>query len=204
MSRLLFTLLLVVALALITSAQTPRQSWGEAANGLQMSISHDDAAEGPNGTMRFRVEFRNVGQQVLMFHPGELRNCGRDGSGGEEILLSITDSEGKSTQARFVGDGPPYASCFGEWAPLVVSLPAGASFFIPLDIGKYVDLINLSGGWGQTFRAGTYTLQAQLRGDEAKLYTNTTFYPKGRGTPWTGTALSNRMTVRFIAGFRVP
>ncbi len=200
MSKMKVLLVVGIVASVIGAAGAARpipESWGEAVNGLQMSISQDDEAAGPNKAMHFIVEFRNVGDEDFNIRPGDIRRCGPIRGETDAITLSLVDSQGTPhRRLSFLGDGPPYfAGCFGEVVPLIVPLPPGASFSIPLGLGKYLDLSD-SKYPQQRFRAGTYTLQAEMTGGPSEF----------RGTPawtgsWTGTVTSNTLEVHFDADF---
>jgi hypothetical protein len=194
---------LVIVIVATTSAQkaAPQpdlktQSWGEAVNGLQMSISRDEDATGPNRAMHLKVEFRNVSNELMTILLGT--RCGPVGGDTSEITLNLLDSEGIRHRLPFLGDGPPYpAGCLGEMTFLIVPLPRGASLSLPLDLGKYLDLSDPKNYVGTRFHAGTYSLQAQL----------TEGPPSGPPSPrwsWSGTVTSNRLQVTFDAEFVAP
>jgi len=170
------------------------QSWGEAVNGLQISISHDNEDEGPHKAMLFVVFFRNISNQEMSIRPGSIQRCGGQQGYTDAIKLNLVDAQGiPHRNLPFLGDGPPYAgSCFGNMVPLVVALAPNESYLLLLDLGKYFDLSDSKIYTERKFHAGTYSLQAELIG-----YT-------GPLNLWTGTAKSNTLQVRFDAEFAAP
>jgi len=108
---------LASAVAVTKGAQTAPLSWGEAVNGLQMSISRNENVETQDKAMGFRVEFRNTGQDDISIRPGMIFECGGQRGDTDAIKLTLTDSHGTPHRhLPFLGNGPPYASGCGGGA----------------------------------------------------------------------------------------
>lgn len=174
---------------------SPAITWGDAVNGLQMSISQDQTFRGTNRGMQLTVTFHNVGQGDETFMTGGAV-CGVQRDVSAEVELNLTDLQG--TQHRhlpFWGDGPPYGGgvCGGVIGnPNVVTLHAGASVSMALSLGKYLDLSDSKAYEMHRFPAGTYSLRAEL--------TNRTNF-RINSASWNGTMLSNVLQVHFDAEF---
>jgi hypothetical protein len=88
-------LLLAGAIAVIViTAKATQQAGTESANGLQMSLAHDEAASGPDQAMHFTVTFSNLEDHDVTFAPGML-NCLKPPSKTSAIRLNLTDDRGK-------------------------------------------------------------------------------------------------------------
>jgi hypothetical protein len=86
----------VAVLAGVLMAVQVRQPAAPSAvvNGLQMSVSHDDAAPGPDKTLYFTVTFRNTRPQEIIITPGTTYNCGHEGSKTQFVKMNLTDASG--------------------------------------------------------------------------------------------------------------
>jgi hypothetical protein len=63
-------LLLAGAIAcIVITAKATQQAGTESANGLRMSMAHDEAASGPDKTMHFTVIFSNLKHHDVTFAP---------------------------------------------------------------------------------------------------------------------------------------
>ncbi len=204
---------LAFAVAITRAAQPTPQSWGDAVNGLQTSISQDQNAKGQEKEMRLTIEFRNAGRNNITIVPGLIYTCSQIDAYTSEtsyVALNLADSQGTSHALHF-GDFPPFNPGCGGAAdsPLVVPLPSGASFSISLDLGRYVDLSGSSQryptfSW-RKYQVGTYFLQAQLTNPRSELSFPSSFLKSPLYfDAWKGTVNSNRLEVRFDAEFAVP
>jgi hypothetical protein len=162
-------------------------TWGEMVSGLQMTI-HLDQAEGVQSKApKFRVELRNAGESDLILNLGMmLANCKKQYPNA--VVLTLTDAQGKSRRL----DLREPAGVAGRVDPLVLPLPVGAAFSIPVDLDYY---------WATTakefdykLKPGNYSLEAQFTGkgvsqQEANLDA------KGSALMpyWTGTVASNHL-----------
>jgi len=169
-------------------------------NGLQMSVSHDDAAPGPDKTLYFTVTFRNTRPQGIIITPGTTYNCGHEGSKTQFVKMNLTDASGvPHRHLEFLGSGPPYEGglCAGRIDFFEVTLKSGEAITLPLDLAKYLDLSNSKQYDQVHFHAGTYSLQMELTGPPMR-------YVDGRPTPpgvWVGTVTSNILQVHFDKEF---
>jgi hypothetical protein len=170
-------------------------------NGLQMSVSHNDAALGSGKALQFAVKFCNTLSQKMTFAPGTTYICGYEGSKTDRVEVNLTEASGAPHRhLGFLGSGPRYQglwACGGRIDFLEVTLNPGESITLPLDLTKYLDLSNSKQYAQAHFPAGTYTLQMELSGPEIQ-------YDDGRPTPpgvWAGTVTSNILQVHFDKGF---
>jgi hypothetical protein len=193
-------LLLAGAIAiLVITAEATQQAGTESANGLRMSLAHDQAATGPDKAIRFTVTFNNLTHHDITFAPGML-DCLKPPSKTSAIKLNLTDARGnRHRHLPYWGDGPPYQAglACGNMTAFVAVLHPGETLSLPLDIGKYLDLADSKGYADATFPAGKYSLQAELR-----------YMPPESGVPrtkyWTGTVSSNIVEVHFESEFAAP
>jgi hypothetical protein len=169
-------------------------------NGLQMSVSHDDTAPGPDKTLYFTVTFRNTRPQGIIITPGTTYNCGHEGSKTQFVKMNLTDASGvPHRHLEFLGSGPPYEGglCAGRIDFFEVTLKSGEAVTLPLTLAKYLDLSNSKQYDQAHFHAGTYSLQMELTGPPMR-------YVDGRPTPpgvWVGTVTSNILQVHFDKEF---
>jgi hypothetical protein len=193
-------LLLAGAIAcIVISAKATQQAGTESGSGLRMSITHDQAASGPDKAMHFTVTFSNLKRKDVTLNLGVL-DCGSPPSKTSGITLNLTDSRGnRHRHLPYMGDGPPYrggVAC-GKMTPFVVVLHSDESLSFPLDIGKYLDLSDSKQYQVARFPAGNYSLQAELR-----------YMPPESGVPrtkyWTGTVSSNIVKIHFESEFAAP
>jgi hypothetical protein len=194
------TLLLVGAIAiLLTSAKATQNSDADRANGLRMSLAHDDTASGSDQAMHFTVTFSNVTQHEISFPAGML-DCIKPPSKTSDIKLNLTDPSGNPHRhLPYWGDGPPYAGAVacGNMHPFVAVLGPGKSLSLPLDLGKYFDLADSKQFVGATFPAGKYSMDAEL----TYMPPESAVLPIGN---WTGTVSSNTVEVFFESEFAAP
>jgi hypothetical protein len=158
-------LLVAGAIAVIViTVKATQQTGTESANGLQMSLAHDETASGSDSALHFTVTFSNSEDHDVTFAPGIL-NCLKPPSKTSAIELNLTDDLGKRHRhLPYLGDGPPYqAMACGNMKAFVAVLHHGESLSLPLDIGKYLDLADSKGYADAKFPAGEYSLQAELR-----------------------------------------
>jgi hypothetical protein len=170
-------------------------------NGLQMSVSHDDAAPEPDKTLQVTVTFRNTSPQEIIITPGTTYNCGHEGSKTQFVKMNLTDASGvPHRHLEFLGSGPRYeGACAGRIDSFEVTLKSGEAITLPLDLAKYFDLSNSKQYDQAHFHAGTYSLQLELKGPMRSV--------DGRSTPqgvWVGTVTSNILQVHFDKEFAAP
>ena len=171
-------------------------------NGLQMSVSHEDAAPGSEKALQFTVKVLNTNSQEILITPGTTYNCGHEGSKTDLIKINLTDASGvPHRHLEFLGSGPPYPLfCAGRIDFFEVTLKPGESVTLPLDLTKYLDLSNSKQYEQAHFHAGTYSLQMELTGPPIR-------YVDGRPTPqgvWVGTVTSDILQVYFDQEFAAP
>jgi hypothetical protein len=159
-NKALSTLLLASLLMLAGSAVAKRQSpptWGEVVGGLQMSIYPDQASRADSKPPKFRVELRNVGESDLILNLGMMLANGKK-QYPNAVVLTLIDAQGKS---RHLDLSEPF-SVGGRLDPLVLPLPTGAAFSIPVDLDKY--WAPASKEFDFKLKPGSYLLEAQFTG----------------------------------------
>jgi hypothetical protein len=196
-----FVLAGAVACIVITAKAT-QQAGTESANGLRMSLAHDEGASGPDEAMHFTVTFSNLRSEDLTFSPGTLVLCGGSPSKTSAVKLNLTDTQGKQHRhLPYLADGPPYQSgCAGQIELYVVVLHRGESLSLALDISKYVDLSDSEQYAGARFPAGNYSLQAELPTETFDILKSIL---KTKNV-WMGRAISNNVQTQFASEFLAP
>jgi hypothetical protein len=189
-----------LACSLMAANATQREA-RENVKGLQMSVSHDDAAPGSEKTLQFSVTFRNTTSHEIIIAPGTTYNCGHEGSKTDLLQVNLTDASGmRHHRLGFLGSGPPYpGGCAGRMDFFEGTLKPGESITLPLDLTKYLDLSD-SKQYQARFHAGTYSLQMELTGPPIR-------YVDGRPTApgvWVGTVTSNVLQIHFDKEFAAP
>jgi len=189
LNKALSTLLLASLLMLARSAVAKRQSpptWGDVVGGLQMSIYPDRASRADSKPPKFRVELRNAGESDLILNLGLMLANGKK-QYPNAVVLSLIDAQGKS---RRLDLRDPFA-IGGRLDPLILPIPAGAAFSIPVDLDKY--WAAGSKEFNYKLKPGNYSIEAQITGkgvsqQEANLDV------KGIALMpyWTGMVTSNR------------
>jgi hypothetical protein len=125
-------------------------------DGLQISIHPDQTQTTGSNLPRFDVELHNAAQNDLLL------NLGTSDAGKQyptSILLIVTSSGGtrQRLELKKIGD---YSQVK---AALVLPLPAGATFSIPVDLGNY----RAVGSGQRELMPGMYSVQAQFAGSSA-------------------------------------
>jgi hypothetical protein len=172
-------LVCLVLLGGLSAAWQPSlQVWGKAVSGLQMTIYIDQAESAQSKVPKFRVELHNYGDTDLFLNLGVM-------TGGKQypgaVDLSLTDARGKSR--RFVLSLPPVG---GRLDFLVLPLPSGATFSIPVDLENYWTAAPKK--FDNELTPGTYFLEAQFTGKGISRNEGIALMPN-----WTGTVASNRL-----------
>jgi hypothetical protein len=195
-----FVLAGAVACIVITAKAT-QQAGTESANGLRMSLDHDEGASDPDEAMHFTVTC-NLRSEDLTFSPGTLVLCGGSPSKTSAVKLNLTDTQGKQHRhLPYLADGPPYQSgCTGQIELYVVVLHRGESLSLALDISKYVDLSDSEQYAGARFPAGNYSLQAELPTETFDILKSIL---KTKNV-WMGRAISNNVQTQFASEFLAP
>jgi len=134
---------------------------------------------------RFRVELHNAGDRALILNLGMMLANGKKQYAGA-IHLLLTDARGKTIPLDLTG--PAIAG--GRIDPLVVPLPEGATFTLPIDLDNYCSprnhVFELSLGPGQ------YTVSAEyIGGGVSQLEANLDMKGILLMPYWIGTVKSN-------------
>lgn len=164
---------------------------GQVNRELKMNVHLDAAAVGESKVPKFRVELQNAGEDDLILNFGITLANGRK-QYPKDIVLLLTDSQGKAR--RFELKEPFYVA--ERVDHLIVPLPVGSLFSIPVDLEKY--WAAASKEFEYKLKPGTYFLEAQFSGrgltqPEANLDV------KGLALMpyWTGSITSNRLQFEF-------
>ena len=182
--------LVASALLLVGASSAPRPNpptWGEAVNGLQMSIALDPAKSASSKTPKFRVALRNAGESDLILNLGFMLGNGKS-QYPIAIVLMLTDAQGKLRRLELRGP----AIIGGRMDPFVLPIPAGATFSIPADLDKF---------WApatQEFefdlKHGAYSIEAQFTGKSvSEQEVNLDVKGIALMPYWQGTARSNQL-----------
>ena len=131
--------------------------WGEVVSGLQMTIHLGREKGVQSKAPTFRVELRNVGESDLILNLGIMLASGRK-QYPNAVVLTLTDAQGKSR--RFDLREP--AAVTGRLDPLVLPIPVGAVFSIPVDLDKYWPATSKE--FDYRLKPGIYSLEAKFTG----------------------------------------
>jgi len=149
-SKGLQVLCLMILIVAVTPAQLPKKD-------LQILVLPETPISSQSQP-RFRVELRNIGDHDLILNLGMMLANGRR-QYADAIALLLTLPSGSEQRLRLIGP----AMINGRVDPLVVPLPVGASFSIPVDLGKFAPF----GKKPLILEPGTYTLEAEFEGKKA-------------------------------------
>jgi len=125
------------------------------------------AQETPNGSLqltivavhsRFRVELHNQGDHPFVLNLGFMMANGKK-QYPDAIRLSLKDSSGKILPLELIGP----AINAGRTDPLIVPLPEGATFVLPIDLQNYYS--PKAHIWKLNLSPGRYTLNAEYKGE---------------------------------------
>jgi hypothetical protein len=170
--------------ARLTASQ---KAWGEVVSGLQMTIHLNQAEVVQWNTPKFIVELRNAGESDLVLNVGMMLANGQK-QYPNAVVLILTDAQGKT---RGLSLREP-AAVGGRVDPLVLPIPVGATFSIPVDLDKY--WAAASKEFDYKLKPGSYSREARFTGkgvsqQEANLDV------KGIAlmSYWMGTVTSNRL-----------
>ena len=105
----------------------------------------------------FQVELHNVSEQPLILSLGMMLSNGRK-QYADAVHLSLTDDHGKVLALELKVAG----IVAGRIDPLVVPLPPGATFTLPIDLADYIS--PKANVWELYLVAGRYTLSADYSG----------------------------------------
>ena len=136
-------------------------------------------------TPDFRVELRNVGENDLVLNLGVMLANGKRPY-PNAIILTLTDAQGKSRRLDL--RDPSFIS--GRVDPLVVPLPVGAVFSIPVNLDRYWAVA--SAEFDYKPKPGSYALEAQFTGKGVSQQGANLDLPGIALMPyWQGTVTSN-------------
>lgn len=162
----------------VTLLKADPSQWGAEINGLKMSISIDALGDSASTTPGFRVELLNSGESDFVLNLGSMLANG-DKQYPQAVVLTVTDAAGKSRQFKLIEP----AHILGRADPLVVPLPAGSAFSVPVRLDKYFAVTPME--FDYRFKAGAYFIEATFKGTSAEDFA----IP---GMPyWKGTVVSN-------------
>lgn len=105
----------------------------------------------------FRAELRNAGAQALVLNLGIMLGNGKT-QYADRIHLLLTGSDGKRLHLDMLGP----AMVNGRVDPMVVPLPPGATFTLPIDLRNYIAPREKVGDLA--LDPGHYTLTAEYEG----------------------------------------
>lgn len=149
---------------------------GKPIEGLQLSLSLDACAR-PSNVPIFRVELRNVGKQDLLLDLGTVSSNGQQYP--TAVSLTLGDAQGDSQHLHLKSPSVPNAP---GTKPLLLPLPAGATFSFAVDLRNYWALGNRE--FSPKLKPGTYSLEAQFGGlDSGHLVPAAVELPPTRGVP---------------------
>jgi hypothetical protein len=129
---------------------------GTPVDGLQLAVSFDASARSAN-VPAFRVGLRNVGKKDLLLDLGTVSSNGRQYP--TAVSLTLEDAQGGSQRLLLKTFSAP--NSLGA-KPLLLPLPAGATFSFPVDLRNYWVLGNKE--FSAKLKPGTYSLEAQYAG----------------------------------------
>lgn len=155
-SKRALLLLLVASAVLPLSARRGVDPQAAPVNGIQLLMFPEPEGKSSK-THRFKVEFRNIGQNDLILKLGIMLANGRR-QYPTAVILNITDSQG--IHRRFDLIGPPGVA--GRIDPFVLPLPVGGTFSIPVDLDKY--WASASKDFDYKLPPGAYWIEAQFMG----------------------------------------
>jgi hypothetical protein len=183
--KLKIALLTVFLLLLV--GQGPQASSSQPSRELEMTVRLDATTQNQSKVPKFRMDLQNVGDHDLVLNLGfTLANGSKQYP--VAIVLTIIDPQGKARQFDLIGPG----SIAGRLDPLILPLPVGSTFSLPVDLEKY--WAAASKEFEYKFQRGTYSLEARFSG---KAVSPQEANPDVKGIAlmpyWTGTVTSNRL-----------
>jgi hypothetical protein len=184
--REIMKIVLFPVFLILLVGHTPQVS-GQPNRELEITTRLDGTANDQSDFPKFRVELRNLGARDLILNLGFTLSNGSK-QYPSALVLMIIGPDGKARQFDLIG--PPGVA--GRMDPLVLPLPVGSTFSLPVDVGKY--WAAQSKEFEYKFQRGSYSIQARLTGkvvspQEANLDV------KGIALMpyWTGTVTSNEL-----------
>ena len=137
--------------ALAQESQQTRASDSEVQGGLRLALIQEVSAG------HFRAELRNAGVQALILNLGFMLGNGRE-QYADQIHLLLTSDKGEQLHLKWL----LAATINGRVDPMVVPLPPGATFTLPIDLRKYI--APQEKVWNLSLDPGHYTLTAEYKG----------------------------------------
>jgi hypothetical protein len=183
--KLRITLLTVFLLPLV--GQGSQASSSQPSRELDMTVRLDATAQNQYKLPKFRIDLQNVGDHDLVLNLGfMLANGGKQYA--DAVVLTIFDPQGKAREFNLMGP----ALIAGRKDPLILPLPIGSTFSLPVDLEKY--WAAASREFDYKFQRGTYSLEARFSG---KAVSNQEANLDVKGIVlmpyWMGTLTSNRL-----------
>jgi hypothetical protein len=143
-------------LLILIGGSVPQAS-SQANRELEITMQLDATDHNQSDVPKFRIELQNIGARDLILNLGfTLSNGSKQYPGA--LVLMIIDPQGKSRQ--FDLKGP--AGVAGRLDPLILSLPIGSKFSLPVDLENY--WAAQSKEFEYKFQRGRYSIQACFTG----------------------------------------
>jgi len=154
---------------------------------LEVTMHLDATAHIQSDVPKFRMELQNIGKRDLVLNLGITLSNGSK-QYPDALVLMIIDPQGKARQFDLIGP----AAVAGRLDPLILPLPVGSTFSLPVDLGKY--WAAPSKEFEYKFQRGTYSIQARFTG-KAVSQQEANLDVKGIALMpyWTGTVTSNQL-----------
>jgi hypothetical protein len=154
---------------------------------LEVTMHLDATGHIQSDLPKFRMELQNVGKRDLVLKLGITLSNGSK-QYPDALVLMIIDPQGKARQFDLIGP----AGVAGRLDPLILPLPVGSTFSLPVDLGKY--WAAQSKEFEYKFQRGTYSIQTRFTG-KAVTQQEANLDVKGIALMpyWTGTVTSNQL-----------
>ena len=156
-------------------------------NGLQRAISFDRTKSAQSKSPGFRLELRNAGDKDLLLNLGFMLSNGKK-QFPAAVILVLTDAHEKSRRLALMGP----AAIAGRMDPLVLPIPIGAHFSLPVDLTNYWS--RETEEFAIKLDRGNYSIEAQITGKGVS-FEEANLDMKGFSTLpyWQGTVSSNKL-----------
>ena len=176
-----------LVVCLIFPAGRIPQASSQPSHELEMTMRLDATANNQSKLPKFRMEMRNSAEHDLILNLGFTLSNGSK-QYPSALVLMIIDPQGKARQFDLIGP----AGVAGRMDPLILPLPVGSTFSLPVDLGKY--WAAQSKEFDYKFQRGTYSIQARLTG-KAVSPQEANLDVKGIALMpyWTGTVTSSQL-----------
>jgi hypothetical protein len=154
---------------------------------LEVTMHLDATAHIQSDLPKFRMELQNIGKRDLVLNLGITLSNGSK-QYPDALVLMIIDPQGKARQFDLIGP----AAVAGRLDPLILPLPVGSTFSLPVDLGKYWAAPTKE--FEYKSQRGTYSIQARFTG-KAVSQQEANLDVKGIALMpyWTGTVTSNQL-----------